>query len=78
MLDYYVENPQRWLDEDGEKQLKAVHTVLMRKFTELAFAQSADSDQRPNRAVEGDEIDLGRVTDADLQKSLLEASDDPF
>jgi hypothetical protein len=45
----------------------------LRKFTELAFDEAAES-----RPAEADNMDVGPATETDLQSELIEASGDPF
>jgi hypothetical protein len=37
ILNEYTENPHAYLDEAGKKQLEAVDSALLEKFTNLAF-----------------------------------------
>jgi hypothetical protein len=57
----------------------AAQSALLRKFTDLAFDESAATRwQEAHRPTEADNIDIGPATDADLQSELVEASGNPF
>jgi hypothetical protein len=73
ILNDFVENPSPYLDEKEKKKLVSVQSDLMRKLTELVFDDAADA-----RWPEADNIDVGKVTQADLQNDLFETSDNPF
>jgi hypothetical protein len=49
-----------------------------RKFTHLAFDESAEARWQESRPTEADNIDIGPATAADLQSDLMEASGNPF
>ena len=54
MLREFAQDPFPYLDEAGKKQLIAAHLALLRKFTELAFDESAKArweESRPAEAV---------------------------
>ncbi len=78
ILNDFAENPFPYLDEEGKKKLAAVNSMLLRKFTELACDEMAESRWREAQRGEADEIDFGPLTAADLQGELLSDSDDPF
>ena len=69
---------RRYLDEAGKKNMIAAHSALLRKFTELAFDESAEARWEESRPAEADNIDVGPATDTDLQSDLMEASGNPF
>ncbi len=73
VLNIYAENPAQYADDDRKKTLAAVERSPLRKFTELAFGEWADP-----RSTEADNIDVGSLSEADLQNDLLETSEDPF
>jgi hypothetical protein len=54
------------------------HSALLRKFTEVAFDESAEARWEESRPMEADNIDVGPVTETDLQGDLMEASGNPF
>jgi len=56
----------------------AAHSGLLRKFTELAFDESAEMRWQESRPMEADNMDVGPATETDLQSDLIEASGDPF
>jgi hypothetical protein len=78
ILNDFAANPSPYLDEAGKEKLKTVNTMLLMKFSELAFDEMAEARGRENEPREADEIDLGPVTAEDLQTTMLESSDDPF
>jgi hypothetical protein len=56
----------------------AAHSGLLRKFTDLAFDEAAEARWQEAQPAEADNIDVGPVTETDLQSDLMEASGDPF
>jgi hypothetical protein len=78
ILNEYAENPYAYLDEAGKKQLVAVDAALLQKFTDLAFDESAEIRWREAQPGGADNVDVGPVTPDDLQRELLETSENPF
>jgi hypothetical protein len=78
ILNDFAENPVPYLDEETKKKLAAVNSMLLRKFTELAFDDMAEVRWQESQRAEADNIDVGPLTDADLQEDLLERSENPF
>jgi hypothetical protein len=78
ILNDFAENPVPYLDEESKKKLAAVHSMLLRKFTELACDEMAGARWQESQQREADNIDVGPVTEADLQDELLPITDDPF
>ena len=78
ILNDFAENPVPYLDEEAKKKLQAVNAMLLRKFTELAFDEMAESRWQESRPAEADNIDVGLVTNADLHDDLFESSGNPF
>jgi hypothetical protein len=78
MLREYVLDPLPYLDDAGKKSMIAAHSGLLRKFTELAFDESAEARWEESRPAEADNIDVGPATETDYQGDLVEASGDPF
>ena len=78
ILGDYAENPAPYLDEDTNKKPGAAQRSLLRKFTELAFGELMEIRSRDERPTEADNIDVGPLTEADLQAAMFESSDDPF
>jgi len=78
ILNDFAENPFPYLDEAGKKKMMAVHTALLRKFSELAFDDAAEMRWRESESAEADNIDVGPVTADDLQPALPESSENPF
>jgi hypothetical protein len=58
--------------------MTAAHSALLRKFTDLAFDESAEVRWQESRATEADNIDVGPATGTDLQNDLIESSGNPF
>ena len=71
-------DPFPYLDEAGKKSMIAAESGLMRKFTDLAFGESAESRWQESQPAEADNIDVGPATETDLQSDLIEASGNPF
>jgi len=59
-------------------EMTEVHAALSRKFTELAFDETAEMRCQEARPTEADNIDVRPVTATDLQYDLIEASGNPF
>ena len=79
MLREFAKDPFPFLDEAGKKKMVAARSGLLRKFTELAFDESAEMRwEESNRPTEADNIDAGPATETDLQSDLIEASGNPF
>ena len=78
ILDAFAGNPFPYLDEETKKKLVAVHSMLLRKFTELAFDDMAQMRWQESQPAEADNIDVGPLTEADLQEDLLKPSENPF
>ena len=78
ILNDFAENPFPYLDEETKKKLAAVNSMLLRKFTELAFDDMAEARWQESQPAEADNIDVGPLTGADLQEDLLEPSENPF
>ncbi len=58
--------------------LIAAHPALLRKFTDLAFDEWAEMRWQESRPTEADNMDVGPVTETDLQSDLMEASGNPY
>jgi hypothetical protein len=56
----------------------AAHSALLRKFTELAFNESAEMRWQESRPTEADNMDVGPATETDLQRDLIEGAGNPF
>ncbi len=78
LLNDFAENPFPYLDEKTEKKLEEVNSMLLRKFTELACDEMAEARWKESVKWKADNIDVGPLTEADLQRELIKASDDPF
>ena len=78
VLRNYATDPFPYLDEAGKKKMTAIHAALLRKFTELAFDESAAMRWEESQPTEADNIDVGPATGTDLENDLFEASGNPF
>jgi hypothetical protein len=58
--------------------MMAAHSALLRKFTDLAFDESAEMRWQESRPAEADNIAVGPATETELQSDLIEASGNPF
>jgi hypothetical protein len=80
ILNNFAENPFPYMDEETKKKLSAVNAMLLQKFTELAFDDMSQVRWQESQPAEADNIDVGPLTEADLQEDLdlLESSENPF
>jgi hypothetical protein len=75
----YADNPLPYLSTEQENALKSVCSDLLRKFTELAFDDKAQLRwQEHELSIQADNLDVGKLTAADLQIDLLPVSENPF
>jgi hypothetical protein len=74
----YATDPFPYLDEATKKKMTVAHSDLLRKFTDLAFDESAETRWQESQRTEGDNVDVGPPTETDLQDELIEASGNPF
>jgi hypothetical protein len=74
----FVADPVPVLSQEEKAQMTAAGSALLRKFTDLAFDESAAVRWQESQPTEADNIDVGPVTAADLQADLGEASGNPF
>jgi hypothetical protein len=72
-----VKNPWPYLDPKSKKKMAAPYRMMRLKFEELAFDAPATGNWREARPQEADNMDAGRVTEADLHDDLFEASGVP-
>jgi hypothetical protein len=63
---------------DSQRARPARVNGLLRKFTDLAFDESAAVRWQEAQPTEADNIDVGPATESDLQNDLIEASANPF
>jgi hypothetical protein len=77
-LNEYVANPYPYLDDTAKKKMRTAHSDVLRKFTELAFDESAKTRGQDFKRVETDNADLGPGTEAEAQTDLFESSRTPF
>ena len=78
ILDDYAENPIPYLDEETKTKLRAVNSMLLRKFTELAFDEMTEARWQESRSQEADNIDFGPVAETDLHDNLFQSENEPF
>ncbi len=78
ILNDFAEDPGSYLDAEMKKTLVAVNAMLLRKFSELAFDELAQMRWQESQPEDADNIDVGPLTEADLQEDLLEPSGNPF
>jgi hypothetical protein len=78
VLTDYAADPFPFLDETTRKKMKAAHSDLLRKFTDLALDEPATVRWQESQPTEADNIDVGPATEKDLQDDLIEASGNPF
>ncbi|MGB7767975.1 MAG: hypothetical protein WBN22_03875 [Verrucomicrobiia bacterium] len=76
LLNDFVENPFPYLDEATKKKMTAVHSALLRKFTELVFNETAAMRWQEAHESQADNTDVGPVTEA--ENNLFETSENPF
>ncbi len=68
----------RYLDEEAKKKLAAVHSMLLRRFEELAFDDRAQVRWQESEPGDADNLDVGPLTEADLTGELFATSENPF
>ena len=78
MLRDYAADPFPYLDDAGKEKVTAAHGALLRKFTDLAFDESAEVRWQESQPTEADNFDVGPAPETDLQNDLIEASGNPF
>ena len=78
MLREFAQDPFPYLDEAEKRKMKAAHSALLGKFTELAFDDVAEMRWQESQPAEADNMDVGPATEVDLQGDLIEASGNPF
>jgi len=78
ILNDFAENPFPYLDTERKKTLRAINTMLLRKFSELACDEMAQTRWQEAQPAEADNVDVGQLTGVELQGDLLAISDDPF
>ncbi len=74
----FAADPFPYLDEAMKRQMTAVNSDLLRKFTELAFDESAEMRWEESRPMEADNIDVGPAAGTELENDLFETSENPF
>jgi len=78
ILNDFAENPYTYLGEKAKKQMVAADAALLQKFSDLAFNEAADMRWRDSGRAEADNIDVGPLTDEDLQGTIFETLENPF
>jgi len=74
----FAEDPFPVLSKEEKARMTAAHSALLRKFTDLAFDESAEVRWRESSPAEADNIDVGPVNGMSLQNDLAEPSGNPF
>jgi hypothetical protein len=78
LLNLFAENPVPFLDPESKQKMTTACRGLWHRFEELAFDAPATVPWREKRPPEADNIDVGPLTEADLQDDLFRPSDVPF
>jgi len=74
----YAENPYPYLDEAGKKKIAMAQSDLLRKFTDLAFDDSAKTRWLEAEQKGADGMDLEAKTELELESGLFERSENSF
>jgi hypothetical protein len=77
-LNAYAADPYPYLDEATRKKMNTAQSDLLRKFTELAFNESAEARRQESQRTEADNIDVEPVTDSEVQCDWFDSSRNPF
>ena len=59
----FVEDPFPVLSKEEKAKMTAAHSALLRKFTDLAFDESAEMRWQESRPTEADNIEVGPVSE---------------
>jgi hypothetical protein len=78
VLRSFAEEPLAYLADAMKKKMAMVQSDLLRKFTDIAFDESAQVRWQESERAEADNIDARRVTETALQRDLLESLGGPF
>ncbi len=71
LLKEFAADPYPYLDEAGNTKMGAAHSDLLRKFTELAFDESAETRWQESHREKSDNINVGPRAETDLQNDLF-------
>jgi hypothetical protein len=71
-------DPVPYLDPESKKKMAGASRMLWLKFEELAFDASAGAHWQESEPGETDNIDVGPLTEADLNGELFTTSGNPF
>jgi hypothetical protein len=74
----FAEDPFAVLSKEEKAKMTAAHSALLRKFTDLAFDESAEVRWQEAQPTEADNIAVGPVAETDFQGDLIESSGNPF
>ena len=74
----FAQDPFPNLDEAAKRKMMAANSDLLRKFTDLAFDESAEMRWQESERAEAENIGVGPVMEADVQDDLGEQSGNPF
>jgi hypothetical protein len=78
MLAEYAADPFPHLETETKKKMTDASRMMWQKFEELAFDSPVMTELQPVKIEEADNIDVGPLTEADLQDELFRPSDVPF
>jgi hypothetical protein len=78
VLGTFTADPVPFLSQEDKAKMTVTNAGLLRKFTDLAFDESAAVRWQEAQPTEADNIDVGPATETDLQNDLIESSGNPF
>ena len=78
LLTAYADDPLAYLDPESKRKMAMAYRMLWRKFEEIAFDASAGARWQESELQEADNIDVGPLTEADLNGELFATSENPF
>jgi hypothetical protein len=78
LLNEFAANPYPYLDEGAKKKMAAAHSDLLRKFTELAFEQSAQTRWQESQRADAEFIDVRPAAETKSQYDLFQSSENPL
>jgi hypothetical protein len=74
LLNEFAADPYPYLDEAAKKKMTTAQSDLLRKFTDLAFDESAKVRSQEFQRVEAEDIEADTAKAADLQTDLFGSS----
>lgn len=78
VLRLFVEEPEPYLDDAMKKKMATVQSDLLRKFTDIAFDESAQVRWRESQRGEAENVVEMHRTEKDLQNELFESAENRF